>query len=391
MKNYLTLSLLAILSFPFFGLAQQYDARQFQWWDYRSAAWLNGRIGVGYQLGNHNRHLYFFTETDVCASCLVIHYVHPPADLREQIRINQHRFNLHIKLQTTKDFRLYNTVFSRRNSQLQFKNLSWTYLTNVGASIDFGLYRPGRLTDMETGGLNDRFRMRSKLRLRYDVLSRYHSYYYRKLSNTIGYFTLNVSSLDDRWGINLNWGNDAFIVGGLRNFLLSHDHGETNSAHISGYWRPLERKSRDANETFDYLPESLQKLEMSVALRMVTDRRTHKRSSSNQARVGTYDVLGLENSFHGYYGIQAKVESGFYNLRLQMGKDDLKWGRDMQRFAHQGYRHLPAKWARGIWGNFVNGTSSPLFPWESQTLYHKKPKFYYELDGQLMYPYFRWF
>ncbi len=388
MKNKRALAFGSFFCCSVFLFAQ---TQSFQWWDYRSAAWLNGRVGVGFQFSNQNRQLYFFTETDICVSCMVNHFTRPPQNLHEQIRYNQYRGNLHLKLQTSKDFKLYNTLFSRKNADIQFKNLSWTYWTGVAASVDLGLYRPGKLADLETGALTDAFRRRSRLRIRYDVISRYHSYYYRKLSNTVGNITLTVAALDDRWGLNMNWGNDAFIFGQLRGFLVSHDHGESNSAYISGYWRPLEHKSRNANETYTYHPESLQKLELGASLRMITDRRTHKRSSSNQARVGAYDVLGLVNSFHGYYGIKMKAETGFYSLNALIGKDDMKWGRDMQRFAHQGYRHLPAKFARRIFAQFVKGTDSPLFPWESQPFYYNKPRFYYEFNTELMYPYARWY
>jgi hypothetical protein len=382
--------LFALFTF-YFHLSVLQAQTAFPWWDYRSTAWLSGRFGIGYQFGNQNRHLYFFTETDLCASCMAVHFTNRPANLHEQLRFNQYRGNLHLKLQTSKDFKLYDTRFYRGAGDIRFKNRSWTYYTGVGASVDLGLYRPGKLADLEAGTLNDNFRRRVRLRIRHDIVSRYYSYYYRKLSNTVGYFNLNVSALDDRWGVNLNWGNDAFIFGKLRNFVVKHDHGETNSASITGYWRPLEKKSRSSETVYTYLPESLQKLELGVSLRMITDRNIHKHSSSNQARVGMYDILGLENSFHGYYGIVARAETGFYNLRCLIGKDDLKWGRDMQRFAHQGYRHLPFKWARRIWGNFIKGTDTPLFPWESQPFYYHKPRFYYELNADLTYPYARWF
>ena len=281
---------------------------------------------------------------------------------------------------------LYGTRFSKKSDDIRFRNLSWTYLTNVGISADWGLYRTWRISDPETGELNSNFRKRSRIRLRYDITSRYHSYYYRKLSNTVGYVNLNVARLDDRWGFNINWGNDVFILKGLRAFLTNHDHGETNSAYITGYIRPLEKRSLDANVAYAYRPESLQKVELGASLRMITDRRTHKRLGSNQIRMGMYDVLGLENSFHGYYGIRGRVETGFGGLGFLLGKDDMKWGRDMQRFAHQGYAHLPGSIVRKIFLK-MGGVSSPLFPWEVQPLYYERPRFYYELNTDLMYPF----
>lgn len=358
----------------------------FPWWDYRSDTWLNGRIGVGMQFSNQNRQLYFFTETDVCFSCAINHFARPPQNLHDQLRLNKFRGNFHLKLQTSKDFMLYGTRFSKKSDDIRFRNLSWTYLTNVGISADWGLYRTWRISDPETGELNSNFRKRSRIRLRYDITSRYHSYYYRKLSNTVGYVNLNVARLDDRWGFNINWGNDVFILKGLRAFLTNHDHGETNSAYITGYIRPLEKRSLDANVAYAYRPESLQKVELGASLRMITDRRTHKRLGSNQIRMGMYDVLGLENSFHGYYGIRGRVETGFGGLGFLLGKDDMKWGRDMQRFAHQGYAHLPGSIVRKIFLK-MGGVSSPLFPWEVQPLYYERPRFYYELNTDLMYPF----
>ncbi|MBL7781813.1 MAG: hypothetical protein JNM22_11395 [Saprospiraceae bacterium] len=365
------------------GAQARYD---FPWWDYRSPSWLNGRVGVGMQFSNQNRQLYFFTETDICFSCAYNYFARPPENLQGQLRRNKFRGNLHLKLQTSKDFSLYGTRFSKNSEDIQFRNLSWTYLTNVGISADWGLYRTWRVADTETGDLLPKFRKRSRIRLRYDFTSRYHSYYYRKLSNTVGYVTVNVARLDDRWGFNINWGNDVFIPKFMRSFLTNHDHGETNSALISAYFRPLETRARNANEVFAYKPESLQKLEASVSLRMITDRRTHKRLGSNQIRMGMYDVLGLANSFHGYYGVRLKAETGFGGLGVFLGKDDLKWGRDMQRFAHQGYSHLPGSIVRKIFLK-MGGVSTPLFPWESQPLYNQKPRFYYEINTDLFYPY----
>lgn len=365
------------------GAQARYD---FPWWDYRSTSWLNGRVGVGMQFSNQNRQLYFFTETDICFSCAYNYFARPPENLQGQLRRNKFRGNLHLKLQTSKDFSLYGTRFSKNSEDIQFRNLSWTYLTNVGISADWGLYRTWRVADTETGDLLPQFRKRSRIRLRYDFTSRYHSYYYRKLSNTVGYVTVNVARLDDRWGFNINWGNDVFIPKFMRSFLTNHDHGETNSALISAYFRPQETRTRNANEVFAYQPESLQKLETSVSLRMITDRRTHKRLGSNQIRMGMYDVLGLANSFHGYYGVRLKAETGFGGLGVFLGKDDLKWGRDMQRFAHQGYAHLPGSIVRKIFLK-MGGVSTPLFPWESQPLYNQKPRFYYEINTDLFYPY----
>ncbi len=375
-----------------FFVALQLPAQRradFPWWDYRSSAWLTGRIGVGMQFSNQNSQLYFFTETDVCFSCAYNHFARPPEDLRTQLRRNKFRGNMHLKLQTSKDFRLYGTRFYKGSEDIRFRNLSWTYLTNVGISADWGLYRSWRVADTESGELTSNFRKRSRLRLRYDFTSRYHSYYYRKLSNTVGYVTFNVAGLDDRWGFNINWGNDVFIPKFMRGFLTNHDHGETNSAFMTAYFRPLEKRSRNANEVFDYRPESLQKVEFGGSLRMITDRRTHKRLGSNQVRMGMYDVLGLENSFHGYYGIRGRVETGFGGVGFLLGKDDMKWGRDMQRFAHQGYSHLPYGVMRKIFLK-VGGVSTPLFPWESQPNYYDKPKFYYELNTDLIYPYTNW-
>ncbi|MBK8428466.1 MAG: hypothetical protein IPL27_22055 [Lewinellaceae bacterium] len=158
---------------------------------------------------------------------------------------------------------------------------------------------------------------------------------------------------------------------------------------MTAYFRPLEKRSRNANEVFDYRPENLQKVEIGASLRMITDRRTHKRLGSNQVRMGMYDVLGLENSFHGYYGIRGRVETGFGGVGFLLGKDDMKWGRDMQRFAHQGYSHLPYSVVRKIFLK-IGGVSTPLFPWESQPKYYEKPKFYYELNTDLIYPYTNW-
>ena len=270
----------------------------FPWWDYRSSTWLNGRIGVGMQFSNQNAQLYFFTETDVCFSCAYNHFARPAEDLHAQLRRNKVRGNIHLKLQTSKDFSLYGTRFKMGAEDIRFRNLSWTYLTNVGISADWGLYRSWRVADPENGDLNANFRKRSRIRLRYDMTSRYHSYYYRKLSNTVGYVTLNMAGLDDRWGFNINWGNDVFIPKFMRGFLTNHDHGETNSAYITGYLRPLEKGSRNANEVFDYQPESLQKIELGASLRMITDRRTHKKLGSKQVRMCMYDVLGHENSIH---------------------------------------------------------------------------------------------
>jgi len=355
-------------------------------WDARSATWLSGRVGVGFQFSNQNRPLYFFTEADFCFSCAYNHFARPPRDLHEQLRRNRFRGNLHLKLQTIKDFKLYNTLFYKRSPDIQFKNLSWTYFTLVGLSADVGLYRPGHVADLENGGLTDVFRQRSRVRLRYDVVSRYHSYYYRKLSNTVGYITLNVAALDDRWGVNFNWGNDVFILRRLRDFLTNHDHGETNSIYLTAYVRPNERSFMDANMAFDYRLQDVEKIEFGASLRMITDRRTAKRTTTNQARSGNYDVLGLKNSFHGYYGLRLRVETGFYGVGGLFGKDDLQWGRNMQRFAHQGYAHLPKNFAQRIFIKAFKGVHSPLFPWESQPLYYQKPRFYYELNTDVYYP-----
>lgn len=367
------------------------SAAQFLPWDYRSTAWLSGRLGVGYQLSNQNRNLRFFLESDVCATCLINHYaIERSADLHAFMRRNRYRGNIHLRLETIKDFKLYGTRFSRKSEDIQFRNLSWTYLTAVGTSLEAGLYRPGWIANVETGELLSQFDRKRKIRLRYDVVSRYHSYYYRRLSNTVGYVTLNFSRLDDRFGININWGNDVFIIGKLRNFVAYHDHGETNSAFITAYWRPNEQRGDDPNRPYAYLPESLQKLEFGPSLRMITDRRTMKRTTTNQARSGNYDVLNLANSFHGYYGIRFRAEGGAYALGGLIGKDDLLWGRDMQRFAHQGYEHLPLSFARRILIKVIKkGTSSPLFPWESQQIYYKKPRFYYELNTDVQYPMLR--
>jgi len=371
-------------------LAAQTSNRGFLPWDYRSTTFLSGRVGVGYQFSNQNSNLYFFTETDVCASCLVNYYAGDgkPDDLHQQLRRNRYRGNIHLRLQTTKDFKLYGTRFAKKNEDIEFKNRSWTYLTAVGVSLEAGLYRPGRIADLETGRLNSRFDRKGKFRVRYDVVSRYHSYYYRPLSNTVGYVTLNYSKLDDRWGININWGNDLFILGALKNFVVNHDHGETNSAFINGYWRPNEQRGDDPNTAYDYQPSSLQKLELGPSLRMITDRRTMKRITTNQARSGTYDVLHLANSFHGYYGMRFRVEGGVYALGGLIGKDDMFWGREMQRFAHQGYSHLPNSSVGRIFLKATGGVNSPLFPWESEPFYHKKPRFYYELTPEGNYQYF---
>lgn len=360
-------------------------------WDYRSTAWLSGRVGVGYQFSNQNRNLRFFAETDVCATCLVNHFtLERPADLHAQLRRNRYRGNIHLRLETIKDFKLYGTLFSRKSEDIQFKNLSWTYLTAVGTSLEAGLYRPGQLADLETGDLLSRFDRKNKLRLRYEIISRYHSYYYRRLSNTVGYFTLNFSKLDDRFGVNLNWGNDVFIFGSLRQFVTHHDHGETNSMYLTGYWRPNEQRGDDPNRAYAYFPESLQKLEFGPSVRMITDRRTMKRTTTNQARSGNYDVLNLKNSFHAYCGIRFRAEGGAYGVGGLIGKDDMLWGRDLQRFAHQGYSHLPRTTVGRILIKATGGVNSPLFPWENQTLYYKKPRFYYELNTDLQYPMLRW-
>ena len=360
-------------------------------WDYRSTAWLSGRVGVGYQFSNQNRNLHFFAESDVCATCLINHYAKgEPDDLHEQLRRNRFRGNIHLRLETIKDFKLYGTLFSRKNEDIEFKNLSWTYLTAVAVSGEAGLYRPGRIADLAAGTLNERFDRKGKLRLRYEVVSRYHSYSYRRLSNTVGYFTLNYSKLDDRWGVNLNWGNDVYILGALKNFVVNHDHGETNAMYFTGYWRPQEQRGDDPSRPYNYLPESLQKIEVGPSLRMITDRRTMKRATTNQARSGNYEVLGLRNSFHGYYGIRFRVDGGFYGISGLIGKDDMLWGRDMQRFAHQGYSHLPRTTVGRIFAGFFSGVNSPLFPWENEPLYHKKPRFYYEISPELLYPSVRW-
>lgn len=241
-------------------------AALFPRWDARTATWLSGRVGVGFQLSNQTRQLYFFTETDFCFSCAYNYFKRPPQDLHQQLRLNRYRGNLHLKLQTSKDFRLYGTRFYKRSPDVRFRNLSWTYFTAVGLSAEAGLYRPGRLADLESGALTTAFRHRRRLRIR-------------------------------------------------------------------------------------------------------------------------YDVLGLQNSFHGYYGLRLRVETGFYGVGGLIGKDDLQWGRDMQRFAHQGYAHLPKNFAQRIFIKAFKGVHSPLFPWESQPLYHQKPRFYYELNTDLTYPY----
>ena len=130
----------------------------FPQWDYRSSVWLSGRIGVGMQFSNQNSQLYFFTETDVCFSCAYNHFARPPEDLRTQLRRNKFRGNIHLKLQTSKDFRLYGTRFYKGSEDIRFRNLSWTYLTNVGISADWGLYRSWRVADTESGELTSNFR-----------------------------------------------------------------------------------------------------------------------------------------------------------------------------------------------------------------------------------------
>ena len=148
------------------------ERANFPWWDYRSSSWLNGRIGVGMQFSNQNSQLYFFTETDVCFSCAYNHFARPAEDLHAQLKRNKFRGNIHLKLQTSKDFKLYGTRFYKSSEDIRFRNLSWTYLTNVGISADWGLYRSWRISDPENGDLTSNFRKRTRIRVRYDMTSR---------------------------------------------------------------------------------------------------------------------------------------------------------------------------------------------------------------------------
>ena len=382
------LCFLSLSFFPFCFFAQN-NYNDYQYWDSRSDAWLTGRVGIGHQFSNQNWNLYFFAEADLCASCAVTYFVHRPGNEYDVLKYNRERANLHVRLQTNKDYRLYNTRFNRKNADPQFKNLSWTYITSVGISLEHRWKKTDKIANAETGQATDAFFGAWRTRLRYDLTSRFHSYYYRKLSNTVGYFTLSFTHLDDRFGFALNWGNDIFILGNLKRFITEHDHGETNSAYISAWFRPLQQQNQNPEEAVEYYPESLQRWYLTVSMRGITDRRTLNRFPSNQARYGMYDVIKLKNSFHEYVGIKGGVEGGFYRASLFLGMDDLLWGRDIQRWAHQGYQHIAPEQARKIWAyRVINNlkSESPLFPWEKSPGFYRPAKFYYELDTELGYP-----
>lgn len=351
----------------------------YPYWDFRSYAQLFARVGIRSQLGSQNTFLQLFAEADWCASCTYQYHKNRPQNVHQQLRNNRNRLNLHLQLATDKMFRQFGTRFYKKSSHPEFKNLSWTYITSVGFSYERGFYKPWKVADTESGLAKDAFFKRNRMQVRYDVYSRYHSYYYRKLSNTVGYITLGLSGLDDRWGANLKWGNDVFLFLGLKKFIAQHDHGETNSLFLSGYYRPRQYEQASTNRPVLYDLNDVQRVYGSFSIRMYTDRRTTKRSSSNQALYGVYDVIGLRNSFHGYWGFQGGVETGVLHAGLFLGADDLKLGRDLQRFAHQGNQHLPDKIMYKIGLHKFFGTASPLFPWEKQPGFYRLPKFLYEI------------
>jgi len=140
------LCFLSLFSLPFCSFAQYND---YQYWDSRSDAWLTGRIGIGHQFSNQNWNLYFFAEADLCASCAVTYFVHRPDNEYDVLKYNRERANLHVRLQTNKDYRLYNTRFNRKNADPQFKNLSWTYITSVGISLEHRWKKTDKIEDRQ--------------------------------------------------------------------------------------------------------------------------------------------------------------------------------------------------------------------------------------------------
>lgn len=213
--------------------------------------------------------------------------------------------------------------------------------------------------------------------------------HYKQLSNAAGRITFTYGDYDAKTRFQLYWQNDNFAW--YMKKRNRTDYGETQTLGLRG--------ERIVGNNLVWLEHQE---------RMFTDRRKIERRDGTESYNGIYDVFGIENSFHYYKLWHIGFRTPFNNISnglewsgnafnffktdvvLTLGSDDLVLGRNRQRFAHQGFRHLPErKRKEKLLDKFDGGepgfSPTPLFPWEEQEGFYERPRFVWGLEVHPMY------
>ena len=327
-----------------FSLSAQ---NQYAPWDFRNTNLINAQVGIGINIGNQNSNFYLFTKFDLCPMCLLaketIEQEWRQKGVSNYFTERGFRPNLHIEFLTQKNFRYYGKKFDNDDKNPRFKSNSWTFLTRFGLSADillgFNQKRFLEQTSATTGRLNHFFQD-SRLRLRYDIVGRFNTWYFRRVSNTVGDFTFSWGKLDDSYGIDFyGFANDILILPPFNRILKKLDHGETTAWHFNLWvrpaaWLPARNGGLNANYT------DVNKLSVGWTTRVFTARRRVSTIRQPGARLGQYQTIENDSiPFHHYRYVTLGVEGDYFNGYIRLGQDNLRKGRNHQRWGHNAQLH----------------------------------------------------
>ncbi len=343
-------------------------------WDYHLQGWrFYGKMGLGITFGNHNKRVSLIAALNLDYTRVGKQkgFSGDPHNLPIYDNKVGWRGGLHYDFSVTRNFKLYNkrmkVVETEDQSEvrIQDKNApSWTFANELGFTVGMACHSPEFRKGLKH--ISDKTFPDTRVELKYSIRSLYHTSHFRKLSNVIGEVRLNYGKANDRWNGTLSWGNDMFLFGLFG--PLRRDHGVSNRLTIGGsYRRPDDSKELIGKYSLEY--ENI----------IFTGRRSGMKMHDPRSKMGMYQVLELDKDFHNYHRFNIGLSGDYFNLMLTPGLDDLLAGRNTQRFAHQGFSHLPYKKRKKKLLNRFGGTDSPLYPWEEDPDFHQKPKLLLEV------------
>ncbi len=337
-------------------------------WDYHIHGWrFYGKMGVAVTFGNHNRRLSFISALNLDYTRVGKEKGRSEFGLPIYDNNAGWRTGVHFDFSVNRNFCLYNRRMIDKKVDIvekQGKNSpSWTFENELG--FKFGMafhsnkFKQG-LVHIDRKGLRD-----SRVEVVYNIRALYNTGHFRKLSNVIGEIRLNYGKADDRWNGTVSWTNDMFLFGVFG--PLRRDHGVSNRVRLGLGYRPTDTTALIVNRyAIEY--ENI----------IVTDRRTGIKMYNPNSKMGFYKVMKLEKAFHNYHRFNMSMDGNYMKAMLTVGMDNLLTGRNLQRFAHQGFDHLPVNKRKKKLFRWFGGTDSPLFPWEEDPDFYKKPKYFIE-------------
>ncbi len=325
----------------------------FEPWDYRATGLhFYGKMGIGITVGAHQNSVHLITDLHLDYTSKNDENGLSKMDLPIYDAKHAFRGGINFNFIISRNWKLYNKILDDSDHP------SWTFQNNLGFKGGMSF----RSRDFRDGlvPISDKTFKDTRFEINYTIRSFYNTGYFRKLSNVVGQVGFKYGKMNERWDFSAFWGNDMFLIGEFSS--LKRDHGVTNVFNLGISMRLKEDDPfEESKVSFDY--ENM----------IITDRRTGLALQTPESRMGRYEVLGTENSFHNYQFFSFGFENDYCLARARVGKDDLKAGRNLQRFAHQGDLHLTLK-KRLKFLNWFKGTESPLFPWEEQPEFYQYPE-----------------